>query len=174
MAKRRTQPQVRKTLLVWGGVVIGVALLGFVLTTFVGGGGGSTPPPSSAAGPSVDRKATPQVGVPKNPSPASLRAGGRDPFHALIAQGSSQPNPAPAATPAPEAAAAASPGVLLETISVESGVADIRIDAKLHENAKPGAQLSGGFVLEAIEGDCAFIARSPERFRVCEGERFLK
>jgi hypothetical protein len=80
--------------------------------------------------------------------------------------------PAPEATPEP--AAAESKAILLEVLDVDKGVANIRVDSNLHEGVKAGAQLSDGFVLEAISGECAYIARSPERFRVCEGERFLK
>ncbi|MGH2759382.1 MAG: hypothetical protein ACRDKJ_07420 [Actinomycetota bacterium] len=175
MAKLRAPvPHVRKSVLVFGGLVLGVALLGFVLVSVVGGGGGESAAPNASpnASPGITR---PSPSGPSNGNSAApkLRDGGTDPFRPLVVAAAAGAAPAPAATPEP--AAASSPeAILLEVLSVDKGVADIRVDSNLHEDVKAGAQLSGGFVLEAISGECAYIARSPERFRVCEGERFLK
>lgn len=175
MVKRRLpKPQIRKSVYVFGAAAVGVALVGMLLVTLVGGGGGGggeVAAPSPAPG--VTR---PDTSRPNGPAaePVALREGGTDPFRPLVAAqagGSSAPEPAPEPEPEPEPASQA---ILLEVVAVDNGVANIRVDSNLHEGVKAGAQLSSGFVLEAIEGECAFIARSPERFRVCEGERFLK
>ncbi len=171
MAKLRAPvPHVRKSVLVFGGIALGVALLGFVLVTVVGGGGGGEAAAPSAS-PGITRPNTsgPSTG---NAAAPKLRDGGTDPFRPLIVAAAAGA-PAPAATPGPEAPAQ-NEALLIEVLSVDGTNADIRVDSNLHEDVKAGAQLSGGFVLEAISGDCAYLAKSPERFRVCEGERFLK
>jgi hypothetical protein len=159
--------------LVFGGIALGVALLGFVLVTVVGGGGGGETAAAPNASPGITQ---PNPDAPSNGNAAApkLRDGGTDPFRPLIvAAAAGAAAPAPAPTAAPEAASTPE-AILLEVVSVDKGLADIRVDSNLHEDVKAGAQLSSGFVLEAISGECAYIARSPERFRVCEGERFLK
>lgn len=111
MAKRESnEVSVRKPILVFGGVVLGVALLGFVLMTFVGGGGGDEAP-----APSAPPKSAPAVTAPSSTSAPSgkvdapgLRPGGRDPFQALVAASSGGGAPAPAAAPAPTQAASTS------------------------------------------------------------------
>jgi hypothetical protein len=173
MAKLRAPvPHIRKSVLVFGGIALGVALLGFVLVTVVGGGGSSDTAAPSAS-PAITRPNTSGGSGNGNAAAPKLREGGRDPFKPLVVAAAAGGAPAPAATPEP--AAASEPEALhIEVLSVDKGIADIRVDSNLHEDVKAGAQLSGGFVLEAISGECAYIARSPERFRVCEGERFLK
>jgi hypothetical protein len=161
-------------LYVWGGIVVALALLGVGITTVMGGSGSVETGPALTPRPGSVTTGTGSAPV----KPAALRPGVRDPFHALVAAGGSAP--APAATPAPSAPApAAAPAAtgqqtLLEVLTVKDGAASIRVGSKLHDGVKPGAALSDGFVLEAVQGECAFIARSPERFRVCAGERFLK
>ena len=173
MAKRRLpQPQIRKSVYVFGGVAVGVALLGLVLLNVVGGGG-STNVAAPAASPSIVRPSAGAPGSNGNAAAPKLREGGTDPFRALVAA-AAPGAAAPAHEATPEPAAAESEAILLEVLDVDKGVANIRVDSNLHEGVKAGAQLSDGFVLEAISGECAYIARSPERFRVCEGERFLK
>lgn len=175
MAKLRASvPHVRKSVLVFGGVAVGVALLGLVLVTVVGGGGGGeTVAPIASPGITQPNPNAPSNG--NNAAAPKLRDGGTDPFRPLIvaAAAGAAPAPAPAPTTAPEEASDPE-AIRLEVVSVDKGVADIRVDSNLHEDVKAGARLSNGFVLEAISGECAYIARSPERFRVCEGERFLK
>jgi hypothetical protein len=153
--------------LVVGGGAVAVALLGFVLMSFVGGGGGSQP---GSGGTGADATPAPRSSQPAQQAAPDLRPGGRDPFHALIvaSDAGAQPNPpAQAATPATQSA-------LVEVVSVDGTFATVRVDSALHEKVSAGTQLSGGFKLEAIQGECAFIARDQERFRVCEGERFLR
>lgn len=161
---------VRRSVYVFGAVVLGIALVALLLTSVLGGDGGSEPP---VAAPSSD----PAQGGGDLVEPVArreLRPGGRDPFRALVSASSGAPAPA-APTPAPAAPEpTAEPSTLVEVLAVENGAANIRVGANLHEGVKPGAQLSDGFVLEAIEGECAFLAKSPERFRVCAGERYLK
>jgi hypothetical protein len=106
MAKNRSkQPTIRKPVYVVGGIVLGVAVLGFVLMNFIGrgDGGGDTAVPSSS--PSAVQTAPPSAPtVPSgNESPQELRPGGRDPFEALVAAsaGGGAPAPEPTAAPAP-------------------------------------------------------------------------
>lgn len=91
---KTAEPPVRKSFLVGGGVVIAIAILAFVLNTFVlsGGGGGDIPLPSTAPGQTtttdtsgggpgsdnnpVTNPGTDTSGFPKN----DLTPGGRNPF----------------------------------------------------------------------------------------------
>ncbi len=83
MAKRSNeqQPAVRKSFLVWGGIVVAIAGLAFVLMTFLGGGGGSG---EASNAPSSPAPATQADGSDAKVQPAApgegLRAGGRNPF----------------------------------------------------------------------------------------------
>ena len=80
MASRRRKQQsepIRKSFLIVGGIAIGVALITFVLMTFVLGGGGG----GGSALPSTPPAAITQPTPAPTPTPSpGLQPGGRDPF----------------------------------------------------------------------------------------------
>ena len=108
MAKTRVQqPPIRKPVLIFGGVAVGVALLAFVLMNFVGGGGSGQAPVTSG---SPQTGSTPNVVVPAPvlQEAPGLRAGGRNPFQPVVnLQASAVSAPEPAAAPEPPAPIAA-------------------------------------------------------------------
>lgn len=94
-----SQPPIRKSFLVVGGVVAAVALLGFIAMKVLGGGEVATPPTQSGSGSGLQTSA-PKPPVGSKSSPAKLREGGRDPFNAVVgpqAAAPAQPKVAPAA-----------------------------------------------------------------------------
>src|SRR5688500_11342186 len=82
--KKAAEPPVRKSFLVFGGVALGVALLGFVLMKFVGGGDGGEAAETTTELATLEGAQIPIASVPPSASPESgandLIAGGRDPF----------------------------------------------------------------------------------------------
>lgn len=83
MAKRskEEQPAVRKSFLVFGGIVVGVAAVVFAIMTFFGGGGSGTAADRPASNPPPVSQSQ-DTGDSGHPSAAGegLRAGGRNPF----------------------------------------------------------------------------------------------
>jgi hypothetical protein len=74
-------PAVRKSVLVIGGIVVGVAALIFAIMTFFGGGGSgeATRAPATTPAPITQSQDSGDNGQPSVPS-EGLRAGGRNPF----------------------------------------------------------------------------------------------
>ncbi len=83
MAKQsKDQPAVRKSFLVFGGIVVGVAAVVFALMTFLGGGGSgeaSNPPAGTPAPAQSQSQDSDDSGGPSAPG-EGLRSGGRNPF----------------------------------------------------------------------------------------------
>lgn len=175
MAPKKVEtPAVRKSFLVFGGVAVGVAVIGFVVMNLLGGGGGEadlvTPPQGSPAG----VVSTPAAGDPAaNPAPVStpapapaapgLNPGGRDPF-------------SPVAASAPTAVLGTTvynTGPTVTVLNVYADAADVQIDDKVYEGAKPGTVV-GGMILESVAGSCASFDREGDRFQVCEGDRVTR
>lgn len=186
MAKKRVQqPHVRKPVLVFGGVAVGVALLAFVLMNFVGGGGSGEAPVTSG---SPQAGSTPNV-VPPAPAPQEepgLRAGGRNPFQPVVnlqASAASAPEPAAVAPVPPAEPAAAStdgtPKALIGLQTIHDGLADLMFTNAELKNVTPGTTLQptpplpDTYVLERVTGDCAFVKRGVEIRRVCVGETIV-
>lgn len=174
MAKTRTQqPQIRKSVLVFGGVVLGVALLGFVLTTFVGRGGGGDPsPPPLSTGGSQASTVTPKPEAPKAPG---LRQGGRDPFRPAV-NTQAAPAPAPAPDPAEPATAVSTPSnlqymMLYKVVFNGQAVYMQYDDSGQRQLLGVADQTANGYVVETIGGDCATFRKEDKTIRLCTGQK---
>jgi len=108
MAKNKVQQApVRKPLLIFGGVAVGVALVAFVLMNFVGGGGSGEAPVTSGS-PQAGNSPNVVVPAPAPQEAPTLREGGRNPFQPVVnLQASAASAPEPAAEPEPPAPTAA-------------------------------------------------------------------
>jgi hypothetical protein len=178
MAKRSksAQPPVRKSFLVFGGIVIGVAVLGFVVSTFVLGGGGggddaapAAPVTSSApagAVPNTDGTATdggPTSSVPKN----ELTPGGRNPFSRALGGGSTFSAASTSATSPVEAPVKATKTHTWQMLELESGDATILVDGK-KKIVAVGETLIEGYTFNSITGKCVTVKGSSV-FGLCPG-----
>ncbi len=186
MAKSRVQqPHVRKPVVIFGGVAVGVTLLAFVLMNFVGRGGGGDIPATNSS-PRAGNTQNGSVTAPTQGKAPSLRAGGRDPFRAVVNLAAAPAPAAPAATPAVEPTGTATtastdgiPRTLIGLQAIHEGLADLTfVNAEL-KNIAPGTTLSptpplpDTYVLERVTGDCAFVKRGVEIRRVCVGETIV-
>jgi hypothetical protein len=177
---RRKQPQqpIRKSFLIFGGVAIGAAVLGFVLMTFVLGGGGGieveetpttrgSPAPGSPSAQAPGAQATPTPTA----TPFKVKEGGRDPF---IPQAAA----IPAATPEPTAAVQpasftnddGSEPVTISVLGTYGNSADVKLNKTVFEGVKPGQVLTARFSMDTIEGECVFMKEKDDRFKVCKGK----
>jgi len=82
MAKKskEQEPAVRKSFLVFGGIVVGFAAVVFAIMTFFGGGGsGEATKAPTAPAPATQSQDAGDIQQPSVPG-EGLRAGGRNPF----------------------------------------------------------------------------------------------
>lgn len=181
MAKQRVQqPPIRKSFLIFGAIVLGVAVVGFVLMNVVGG---SEPTPSPVTPGSGQNGVAPAPATQEEPR---LREGGRNPFQPVVNLAAAAAPSAPEPTAAP--ARAADPGVastdggpktLIGLQAIHDGLADLTFVNSELRNVKPGTTLQpapalpDAYVLERVTGDCAFVKRGVEIRRVCVGETIV-
>jgi hypothetical protein len=172
---RSKQAAVRKSVYVFGGVAVGVALLGFVLMSVVGGGGaGDTPFPSSP--PSA--MTPPAPSAPSAPTGAAaqqgLRPGGRDPFEALVAAS------APQAPSTPEPKAEELNGAPITTLKymmlykvVFNGQAAYMQydDSGARQLVAVGDKTFNGYVVQTIGADCADFLKDGKTVHLCTGQQ---
>jgi hypothetical protein len=185
MARRiEKQQPVRKSFLIFGGVVIGAAVLAFVLMTFVFGGGGAieveetpeetatSPAPGAAGSPAPGGQAPAAQPTPTpTATPYKIQEGGRDPFIP-------QAGAAPAATPAPVAEVQpasftnddGSEPVTVAVLAVYGNSADVKLNKEVFEGAKAGQVLTPRFSVEKIEGECVILKEQADSFKVCKGK----
>lgn len=195
MARRpERQLPVRKSFLIFGGIVLGVAVLGFVLMNFVGGGGGTEFPEET---PITPQGGAPQRGTTGTASPNStqppgaqatpvptatpykLREGGRDPF---IPQAGAAPAASPSAESTTVAASApATPAPVkrdqyMMVYKVHPSGESFLIqyeDGKTRQIQSVGGKTRNGYVVVAIKGKCVDFVREEDgkKVHLCEGEK---
>lgn len=179
MAKKTkgSEPPVRKSFLIFGGIIIGVAVVGFVVSTFVLGGGGGGPEvttpitssaptttgtePAAPASDDVPATGSTTGNFPKN----DLKPGGRNPFSA---KGGS----APAASTSVAASTAATPveqakAHTWQMLDLKSGEATILVDGK-KKIVKVGEELVEGYKLNSVTGKCVTV-KGASVFGLCPG-----
>jgi hypothetical protein len=173
MARNRfdeDQPAVRRSFLVLGGVAIGVAVLAFVLMNFIvggdsGGGEEASTISTTEGSPAPTSSAQPSISNVSSGESEGLRPGGRDPFSPT---GGGQ---AQAAETQVQGVVVSNAEVVVTVFTVYGEGADIQVDEKVFEGARPNDKLSEGIVVEAIRDKCVSLDREGDTFEVCEGER---
>lgn len=172
---RRPEPQepIRKSFLIFGGVVVGVALLAFVLTTFVfggGGGGGSDEPivTSPTPGTAPDPAAAAAAPTPTpSPTPFKLTPGGRDPF---VPQAGAAPAPTPEVQPAAFTSQEGAEPVTVSVLAVKNGTAEIKLNDTILSGVRPDQVLTNRFNTDEFKDKCVVMKDNGDRFKVCEGK----
>lgn len=184
MAKKKAiEPPVRKSVLVGGGIVIGVAVLGFIVSTFVlGGGGGGDAKPAANANPVATAAPAAQVpgsdGVPATGNTAAgsdqfpennLNPGGKNPF-APKASGTSSASTSGSVL----AAAAKAPDLknvphTWQLLSVKDGKGTFIVDGKKISGVATGKTILGDYVFKSVTGGCAAVAKGTKAFVLCTG-----
>jgi hypothetical protein len=181
MAKKKAaEPAVRKSFIVGGGIVIGVAILGFVLSTFVLGGGGggdedtgpvTTPAPVSSANPGTvpGSDGVPTTDTDTSKFPANeLKPGGRNPFNAQ-AKGSAPTSFAAASAGSADVTKAVKPVTAhtWQMLELADGKATILVDGK-KKIVSVGDPLVGDYKFNSITGKCVTVKGSTT-FGLCPG-----
>lgn len=180
---KTAQPPVRKSFLVGGGVVIGIAILAFVVNTFVlgsGGGGGDIPAPSTIPGstdtgtdtgstgvvPGSDGNPIPNPGVDTSRFPKNeLTPGGRNPFQAKGGSGGTVAAAAAASAPAPDVETVKS--YTWQMLDLKDGKATILVNGT-RKIVKVGDKLIGDYTLNSITGQCVTV-KGTSTFGLCPG-----
>jgi hypothetical protein len=174
MAKKKSQgePQLRKSFLVWGGVILGIAVLGFVATKVIGGGGGEgldTGPvltPSTATTDGSTGGAAAGSAATK-PTENKLTDGGRNPFSpkaAAGAGGTASTQAAPA--PAPETTTAHS----WQLLALDGDNATFLVDGKKHAGVDLKDPIVKDYTFNSVAGDgCVTVKKGSEAFALCQG-----
>jgi hypothetical protein len=173
--KKADEPAVRKSFLVFGGVIIGVAILGFVVSTFlVGGGGGGeevTKPISSSApttgSDTSGSTGTPATGATTGTFPKNeLKPGGKNPFSPRAAGAAASTTETTVASAAVQAAESDATHTW-QMLELKSGSATILVDGK-KKVVKVGETLADGYKLNSVTGKCVTVKGS-STFGLCPG-----
>lgn len=184
MALKTPEVPVRKSFLIGGAAIVAVAVLAFVLSTFVfGGSGSSNTVAAPSASPSSVQPATsggtatvpaPAQGFPKN----VLKSGGADPFVPKVSGVKPQAPAAPAAS-APAAEPGSQPGLdavdlatlhTWQLLDFAGGKATFLVDGKKHAKLTPGDKIVEGYTYNSVTGECVTIKKGGGSiFGLCPG-----
>jgi hypothetical protein len=175
MAKKSkgTEPPVRKSFLIFGGIIVAVAVLGFVVSTFVlggGGGGGEEPAPATSSAPVPNTGAPGSDGVPAtggatNKFPKNeLKPGGRNPFSA---KGGGATVAASTASAPSAAAAEETKAHTWQLLDLKSDEATILVDGKKNI-VKVGEEVIDGYTFNSVTGKCITV-KGNSVFGLCPG-----
>jgi len=185
MAKRSAtaEPPVRKSFLVGGGIVIGIALLLFIGSKLIGGGGGggdatsSQPPvasssPAAAAGvPGSDNNPVTSNGAaggssqfPKN----QLNPGGTNPFVPRAGTTSSAPAKTVVKALSDTAGKSLAKTHTWQLLDYRAGEGTFLVDGKKYTHVKVGDTIVEGYKLNSVTGACVTV-KGKSVFGLCPG-----